>query len=65
MSFEELCREVFYKVNLFRDAPHIDTRVYFFEGRHDRLVTASAAMAERTPPLSHETPQLGCADFIV
>jgi pimeloyl-ACP methyl ester carboxylesterase len=45
-SFEELWREVFYKINLFRDAPRIDVPVYFFEGRHDRVVTASAAMAE-------------------
>lgn len=46
-SFEELWREVFYRVNLLRDAPRIEVPVYFFEGRHDRLVTASAAMAER------------------
>ncbi len=46
-SFEELWREVFYKVNLFRDAPRLDVPVCFFEGRHDRLVTVSSAMAER------------------
>ncbi len=46
-SFDELWREVFYKVNLMRDAPRIEVPVYFFEGRHDRLVTTSAAMAER------------------
>lgn len=46
-SFEELWREVFYKVNLFRDAPRFDVPVYFFEGRRDRLMTVSAAMAER------------------
>ncbi|PZR74131.1 MAG: alpha/beta hydrolase [Chthoniobacterales bacterium] len=46
-SFDELWREVFYKVNLMRDAPRIDVPVYFLEGRHDRLVTTSAAMAER------------------
>jgi pimeloyl-ACP methyl ester carboxylesterase len=46
-SFEELWREVFYKENLFRDAPRIDVPVYFLEGRHDRLVTASSEMAER------------------
>lgn len=34
-------------MNLFRDAPRIDVLVYFFLGRHDRLVTTSAAMAER------------------
>lgn len=47
VSFEELWRETFYKVHLLRDAPRIDVPVYFLEGRHDRLVTASAAMAER------------------
>jgi pimeloyl-ACP methyl ester carboxylesterase len=46
-SFEELWREVFYKVNLLRDAPRLDVPVYFFEGRRDRVVTASAAMANR------------------
>ena len=46
-SFEELWREVFYKENLFRNAPRIDVPVYFLEGRHDRLVTASSEMAER------------------
>jgi pimeloyl-ACP methyl ester carboxylesterase len=47
ISFEELWREVFYKVNLMRDAPRLAVPVFFFEGRHDRVVTASAAMAER------------------
>jgi len=46
-SFEELWREVFYKVNLFRDAPRLNVPVYFLEGRHDRVVTVSSAMAER------------------
>lgn len=46
-SFDELWREVFYKTNLLHDVPRIDVPVYFFEGRHDRLVTVSAAMAER------------------
>ncbi|HKP01932.1 MAG TPA: alpha/beta hydrolase [Chthoniobacterales bacterium] len=46
-SFDELWREVFYKTNLLRDAPRIDVPVYLFEGRHDRQVTVSAAMAER------------------
>ena len=47
ISFEELWREIFYKTNLFRDAPRLDVPVYFLEGRHDRVVTVSAAMAER------------------
>ena len=46
-SFDQLWSEAFYKVNLFKDAPRIDVPVYFFLGRHDRLVTTSAAMAER------------------
>jgi pimeloyl-ACP methyl ester carboxylesterase len=47
ISFDELWREVFYKTNLLRDAPRIDVPIYFFEGRHDRVTTVSAAMAER------------------
>lgn len=46
-SFEELWREVFYKENLFRDVPRIDVPIYFLEGRHDRLVTASSEMSQR------------------
>jgi pimeloyl-ACP methyl ester carboxylesterase len=46
-SFDELWREVFYQRNLFREVPRLDVPILFFEGRHDRVVTVSAAMAER------------------
>ncbi|HXM32358.1 MAG TPA: alpha/beta hydrolase, partial [Chthoniobacterales bacterium] len=39
--------EVFYRTDLLKQVPKLDVPVYFFLGRHDRTVTASAAMAER------------------
>ena len=46
-SFSHLWQEAFYRTNLLKQAPKLDVPVYFFLGRHDRTVTASAAMAER------------------
>lgn len=46
-SFSHLWQEVFYRTDLFKQAPKLDVPVYFFLGRHDRTVTASAALAER------------------
>ena len=42
-SFEHLWREIFYNVDLFRQAPRIQVPVYFFVGRHDSVVTADVA----------------------
>jgi len=46
-SFSHLWREVFYRTDLIKQAPKLDVPIYFFLGRHDRTVTASAALAER------------------
>ena len=46
-SFSQLWQEVFYRTDLRQQAPRLDVPVYFFLGRHDRTVTASAALAER------------------
>ena len=46
-SFSHLWQEVFYRTDLFAQAPRLEVPVYFFLGRHDRTVTASAALAER------------------
>lgn len=46
-SFSQLWQEAFYRTDLFKQAPKLDVPVYFFLGRHDRTVTASAALAER------------------
>ena len=46
-SFSHLWQEVFYRTDLFKQTPELDIPVYFFLGRHDRTVTASAALAER------------------
>lgn len=46
-SFNQLWRETFYKIDLFKQARRIDVPVYLISGRHDRLVTASAEMATR------------------
>jgi pimeloyl-ACP methyl ester carboxylesterase len=46
-SFSHLWQEAFYRTDLFKQAPKLDVSVYFFLGRHDRTVTASAALAER------------------
>ncbi len=46
-SFSHLWQEVFYRTDLFKQAPKLDVPVYFFLGRHDRTVTASAAIADR------------------
>jgi pimeloyl-ACP methyl ester carboxylesterase len=46
-SFSHLWREVFYRTDLLQQAPRLDVPVYFFLGRHDRTVTASAALAAR------------------
>ncbi len=46
-SFSHLWQEAFYRTDLFKQAPKLDVPVYFFLGRHDRTVTASAALAER------------------
>lgn len=45
-SFSSLWREAFYQTNLPEQAPRIEVPAYFFLGRHDHTVTASAAMAE-------------------
>jgi pimeloyl-ACP methyl ester carboxylesterase len=46
-SFSRLWKEAFYRVDLFEQVPRLDLPVYFFLGRHDRTVTASAPLAER------------------
>jgi len=46
-SFSHLWQEVFYRTDLLQQAPKLDVPVYFFLGRRDRTVTASAALAER------------------
>jgi pimeloyl-ACP methyl ester carboxylesterase len=46
-SFSKLWQEAFYRTDLFKQAPTLEVPVYFFFGRHDRTVTASAALAER------------------
>jgi pimeloyl-ACP methyl ester carboxylesterase len=46
-SFSRLWEEVFYRTDLVKQAPKLDVPIYFFLGRHDRTVTASAALAER------------------
>lgn len=46
-SFSHLWREAFYKTDLLKQAPRLDTPVFFFLGRHDHTAIASAAMAER------------------
>jgi proline iminopeptidase len=46
-SFSNLWQEVFYRTDLLKQAPKLEVPVYFLLGRHDRTVTASAAMAER------------------
>lgn len=45
-SFSHLWQEVFYRTDLLKQAPKLDVPVYFLLGRHDRTVTASAALAE-------------------
>jgi pimeloyl-ACP methyl ester carboxylesterase len=46
-SFSNLWQEAFYRTDLFTQVPKLDVSVYFFLGRHDRTVTASAALAEQ------------------
>ena len=46
-SFSHLWQEVFYRTDLFKQSPKLDVPIYFFLGRHDRTVTASAELAER------------------
>ena len=46
-SFSNLWQEAFYRTDLFTQVPKLDVPVYFFLGRHDRTVTASAALAEQ------------------
>jgi pimeloyl-ACP methyl ester carboxylesterase len=46
-SFSRLWQEAFYRTDLFEQVPKLDVPVHFFLGRHDRTVTASAALAER------------------
>ncbi|HEX7515826.1 MAG TPA: alpha/beta hydrolase [Chthoniobacterales bacterium] len=46
-SFSNLWPEAFYRTNLFTQVPKLDVPVYFFLGRRDRTVTASAALAEQ------------------
>lgn len=46
-SFSRLWQEAFYRTDLLKQAPKLDIPVYFFLGRHDCTVTASAAMADR------------------
>ncbi len=42
-SFQRLWREIFYETSLAREAPRIDVPVYFFLGRHDKVVSAEVA----------------------
>ena len=46
-SFSRLWQEAFYRTDLFGQAPKFDVPTYFFLGRHDLTVTASAELAER------------------
>jgi proline iminopeptidase len=46
-SFSHLWQEVFYRTDLVKQSPKLDVPIYFFLGRHDRTVTACAALAER------------------
>ncbi len=42
-SFQRLWKEIFYETSLFKEAPRIDVPVYFFLGRHDKVVTSEVA----------------------
>ncbi|MDQ6807830.1 MAG: alpha/beta hydrolase [Verrucomicrobiota bacterium] len=42
-SFGRLWKEIFYETSLFKQAPRIDVPVYFFLGRHDKVVTSEVA----------------------
>ncbi|MDQ6655182.1 MAG: alpha/beta hydrolase [Verrucomicrobiota bacterium] len=42
-SFGRLWKEIYYETSLFRQAPRIDVPVYFFLGRHDKVVTSEVA----------------------
>ncbi len=42
-SFQRLWKEIFYETSLFKQAPRIDVPVYFFLGRHDKVVTSDVA----------------------
>ncbi len=42
-SFQRLWKEIFYETSLFKQAPRIDVPVYFFLGRHDKVVTSEIA----------------------
>ncbi len=42
-SFQQLWKEIFYETNLFREVPRLEVPVYFFLGRHDRVVTWEVA----------------------
>lgn len=42
-SFQRLWKEIFYETSLLKQAPRIDVPVYFFLGRHDKVVTTEIA----------------------
>jgi len=42
-SYQRLWKEIFYETSLFKQAPRIDVPVYFFLGRHDKVVTSEVA----------------------
>lgn len=42
-SFQRLRKEIFYRTNLFKEAPRLEVPVYFFLGRHDKVVTSEVA----------------------
>jgi len=42
-SFGRLWRDIFYETTLFEQAPRIEVPVYFFLGRHDKVVTSEVA----------------------
>ncbi|MEP6822516.1 MAG: alpha/beta fold hydrolase [Chthoniobacterales bacterium] len=42
-SLQRLWKEIFYETNLSREAPRLEVPVYFFLGRHDRVVTWEVA----------------------
>ena len=42
-SFQRLWKEIFYETSLFQQAPRIEVPVYFFLGRHDKVVTSDVA----------------------
>ena len=42
-SLQRLWKEIFYETNLFRQAPRLEVPVYFFLGRHDRVVAWEVA----------------------